>query len=424
MHWSPSSRTALAEAELEYPENHISKSIYVGFQVTSVGEAPAAKKLGSYLPRLKVAIWTTTPWTIPANMAVAVNADLDYSLVMHPELGDRVFVVAKDLVERLGEAVFKVGSPLKVLETLKGRELVGMKYTHPLFARESQVLEGGDYITTESGTGLVHTAPGHGQEDYLAGQKYGLDLLSPVDDAGRFTEEAGERFKGLDVLGDGNTEVIKALNETGALILMEPYNHKYPYDWRTKKPTIFRATDQWFASVDSFRQDALAAIETVQWLPDVGKKRISTMTESRSDWCISRQRSWGVPIPVFYRVIDGSFLMNDKTIAHIEKVFREHGSDAWWTMDVKDLLPGEHKGEAEHLQKGTDTMDVWFDSGSSWAGVVRSREGLQFPADVYLEGVDQHRGWFQSSLLTCVAATGGAPYKTVVTHGFVLDEKG
>lgn len=240
----------------------------------------------------------------------------------------------------------------------------------------------------------------------------------------RFTEEAGARFVGKDVLGDGNLDVIAALNETGTLILMEPYNHKYPYDWRTKKPTIFRATDQWFASVDSFRADALKAIDSVTWLPDVGKKRISTMTESRSDWCISRQRSWGLPIPVFYDKNDGSVLMNEETISHIEGVFRTHGSDAWWSMDIADLLPPSLKGEADRLVKGTDTMDVWFDSGSSWAGVVKSRQGLSFPADVYLEGSDQHRGWFQSSLLTCVAATGVAPYKTVVTHGFVLDEKG
>lgn len=206
--------------------------------------------------------------------------------------------------------------------------------------------------------------------------------------------------------------------------MLEPYNHKYPYDWRTKKPTIFRATDQWFASVDSFRADALKAIDEVQWIPEVGKRRISTMTESRSDWCISRQRSWGVPIPVFYRRSDGTPLMNDKTISHIEKVFKEHGSDSWWSWSVEDLLPAEHKAEAGDLDRGMDTMDVWFDSGSSWAGVVRARKELSYPADLYLEGSDQHRGWFQSSLLTSVAATGKPPYKMVVTHGFVLDEKG
>ena len=431
VHWSPSSRTALAEAELEYPENHVSKSIYVAFPVTSLEGCPGAATLAAAHPggiqALRVAIWTTTPWTIPANLAVAVNAELDYSVVTHPDLGEQAFVVAKDLVGKLAESVFKVSEKggLTVLATLKGRDLVGLKYRHPLFDRESQVLEGGDYITTESGTGLVHTAPGHGQEDYLTGMKFGLPLLSPVDDAGRFTEEAGPRFEGKDVLGDGNMEVIQALNETGSLILMEPYNHKYPYDWRTKKPTIFRATDQWFASVDSFRQDALAAIDTVTWLPEVGKKRISIMTESRSDWCISRQRSWGVPIPVFYSKEDGSTLMNEKTLAHLEGVFRKHGSDAWWTMETAELLPAEYKDQTGLWEKGTDTMDVWFDSGSSWAGVLKGRgEALSFPADVYLEGVDQHRGWFQSSLLTCVAATGVAPYKTVVTHGFVLDEKG
>ena len=397
-------------------------------QVTDLGGCPASETLRPHLPNLKVAIWTTTPWTIPANLAVAVNAALEYSLVTHPSLpGGGVYVVAKDLAEKLGGGVFKLGEgeTLQVLATVKGAELVGLTYRHPLFDRESKVLEGGDYITTESGTGLVHTAPGHGQEDYLTGQKYGLPLLSPVDDAGRFTKEAGPRFEGMDVLGDGNEEVIKALEECGALILMEPYPHKYPYDWRTKKPTIFRATDQWFASVDSFRHEALAAIERVQWLPEVGQKRIATMTESRSDWCISRQRSWGVPIPVLYHAQDGSVLMDEATIAHVEGVFRAHGSDAWWTMEVAELLPPQYRERAGDYVKGTDTMDVWFDSGSSWAGVVKARgEKLAFPADVYLEGVDQHRGWFQSSLLTCVAATGQAPYKSVVTHGFVLDEKG
>jgi len=430
VHWSPSSRTALAEAELEYPEDHVSKSIYVGFPVTSLEGCPGAAALSTAHPAgaqaLRVAVWTTTPWTIPANLAVAVNTEIDYSLVTHSDMPGEAYLVATDLVDKLAETVFKVSKGgLERLATLKGRDLVGLRYRHPLIDRESQIVEGGDYITTETGTGLVHTAPGHGQEDYLTGIKYGLPLLSPVDDAGRFTEEAGERFEGKDVLGDGNLEVIQALNETGALILMEPYHHKYPYDWRTKKPTIFRATDQWFASVDSFRQDALAAIDTVTWLPDVGKKRISTMTASRSDWCISRQRSWGVPIPVFYHVDDGSILMDDKTISHLEGVFREHGSDAWWTMEVADLLPIEYRERASLYLRGTDTMDVWFDSGSSWAGVLKNRkDDLQFPADVYLEGVDQHRGWFQSSLLTSVAATGVAPYKAVVTHGFVLDEKG
>jgi len=418
VHWSPSSRTALAEAELEYPDKHFSRSIYVGFPIESATDA-----LSSHADA-KVAIWTTTPWTMPANLAVAVNPDLDYSVVTNPTTGK--LIVATDLASKLAVTLklSEENASFETLATLKGSDLVGTTYKHPLYDRISPVLAGGDYITTESGTGLVHTAPGHGQEDYLTGMKNGLELLSPVDDAGRFTEEAGERFVGKDVLGDGNLEAIIALSEVGALLMEEKYQHKYPYDWRTKKPTIFRATSQWFCSIDGFKDAAMDAIDTVEWVPSVGKNRITSFVSGRSDWCISRQRSWGVPIPVFYDDSGENTLINDETIAHIEKIFAEHGSDAWWTMSVEELLPESLKSKAGKWTKGTDTMDVWFDSGSSWAGVVGERENLHYPADVYLEGSDQHRGWFQSSLLTSVAAQGVAPYKSVITHGFVLDEKG
>eukprot|EP01038_Epipyxis_sp_PR26KG_P006503 gene6503-8940_t len=436
VHWSPSSRTALAEAELEYPENHISKSIYVGFKVTQLSEKlldNPSFKLGD-LNDIRVAIWTTTPWTIPANLAVAVNSNIEYCLVSNPNQSPESplvkYIIAKDLMSsfsnKLGlEVTSDSSNQLIVHATMKGDDLAGVKYSHPLYDRISSIVIGGDYITTESGTGLVHTAPGHGQEDYLTGLKYNLPLLSPVNDLGCFTEEAGIQFVGLDVLGDGNIAVINALKECGALIKEEAYNHKYPYDWRTKKPTIFRATEQWFASVSNFREEALRAIDSVEWIPSVGKNRIYSMTESRGDWCISRQRSWGLPIPVFYNKNNNEPLMTPETLKHIENIFRVHGSDAWWEMSTAELLPeGSLRESADLYSKGTDTMDVWFDSGTSWAGVAQSRDELSYPVDLYLEGSDQHRGWFQSSLLTSVASQGKAPYKTVLTHGFVLDEKG
>jgi isoleucyl-tRNA synthetase len=422
VHWSPSSRTALAEAELEYPDNHVSKSIYVVFEVVEASDA--LKAYHSTDDPVKVAIWTTTPWTMPANLAVAINPSLSYSVVNHTSTGK--MIIATDLIETIAKKVdLPVSENFDTLCTIPGSDLVGTIYTHPLYDRNSPILEGGDYITTDSGTGLVHTAPGHGQEDYQTGLKNGLDLLSPVDDVGKFTVEAGERFVGLSVLKEGNQAIIDALTTEGALLRVEDYGHKYPYDWRTKKPTIFRATDQWFASVEGFRDAALKAVNTVQWVPEVGKNRINSFVKGRGDWCISRQRSWGVPMPVFYdRETGNEVLLNDNTLDHIEKIFADQGSDAWWKLDEVDLLPVEYKTEAGKWKKGTDTMDVWFDSGSSWAGVASSRDELKYPTDMYLEGSDQHRGWFQSSLLTSVAVKNQAPYKTVLTHGFVLDEKG
>lgn len=423
VHWSPSSKTALAEAELEYPEGHTSRSIYAAFPITGVAEA-VKPQLAEYQSDLGVAVWTTTPWTIPGNLAVAVNADLNYALVevSRPEVQNnfKYLIVAADLVESLSATL---GVELTVKATFKGQDLEHTTYRHPLFDRESPVVVGGDYITTESGTGLVHTAPGHGQEDYIVGQRYGLPILAPVDDNGDFTQEAGQ-FAGLNVLGDGNQAVIDALTAAGSLLKEEPYQHKYPYDWRTKKPTIFRATEQWFASVEGFREEALKAIASVKWIPAQGENRITPMVAERSDWCISRQRSWGVPIPVFYDEETGEPLLNAETIAHVQGIIAEKGSDAWWELSVAELLPESYRNNGRSYRRGTDTMDVWFDSGSSWAAVAKQRPELRYPADMYLEGSDQHRGWFQSSLLTSVAVNDIAPYKTVLTHGFALDEQG
>jgi len=422
VHWSPSSRTALAEAELEYPEGHTSPSVYAAFPVIKLGEGAA--ELKPYEDKLGVAIWTTTPWTIPGNLAVAVNHELEYAIVETED--SQYLIVAKDLVEQLSATL---ETDLTVKATVLGKALENTTYRHPLYDRESKVVIGGDFITTESGTGLVHTAPGHGQEDYITGQKYGLAILSPVDDGGRFTEEAGT-FAGLQVVAKGNEKVsegnqaiIDALQEAGALLKHEEYAHKYPYDWRTGKPTIFRATEQWFASVEGFRDQALEAIANVTWIPAQGEKRITPMVSDRSDWCISRQRSWGVPIPVFYDEETNEELLTEETINHVKAIIAEKGSDAWWELSVEELLPESYRNNGRTYRKGTDTMDVWFDSGSSWAAVAKGRN-LKYPVDMYLEGSDQHRGWFQSSLLTSVATNGIAPYKTVLTHGYVVDEKG
>ncbi|MBD2540438.1 isoleucine--tRNA ligase [Coleofasciculus sp. FACHB-SPT36] len=429
VHWSPSSKTALAEAELEYPEDsegrpaHTSRSLYAAFQMTNLGPA-VRSQLQPFLPDLGVAIWTTTPWTIPANLAVSLNPELTYAVVEVEAdslpISTKYLLVAADLVERLSTTL---STNLTVKATVPGKDLEHSTYQHPLFDRESPIVIGGDYVTTDSGTGLVHTAPGHGDEDYKVGQRYGLPLLSPVDADGNFTQEAGQ-FAGLNVLGDGNQAVIDALSQARSLLKEEPYVHKYPYDWRTKKPTIYRATEQWFASVEGFREEALKAIASVTWIPAQGENRITAMVADRSDWCISRQRNWGVPIPVFYDLETNEPLLNEETIAHVQAIIAEKGSDVWWEMPVEELLPESYRHNGRSYRKGTDTMDVWFDSGSSWAAVAKQRPELEYPADIYLEGSDQHRGWFQSSLLTSVATNDIAPYKTVLTHGFTLDEQG
>jgi isoleucyl-tRNA synthetase len=425
VHWSPSSRTALAEAELEYPDGHTSPSVYVAFPVVELPAALAGRlrllgiegaTTSDHREQVFVAIWTTTPWTLPANLAVSVNAALDYAICRDDQ---RFLVVASALVANL-EGI--LGRPLQQELTVKGAELEGILYRHPLLERTSPVVIGGDYITTESGTGLVHTAPGHGVDDFNTGRKAGLPVLCPVDEAGILTAEAGP-FAGLNVLKDANPAIITALRDAGVLLAEQRYEHRYPYDWRTRKPVIFRATEQWFASVAGFREQALEAIASVDWLPASGRNRIEAMVRDRGDWCISRQRTWGVPIPVFYHRVSGEVLVNAESLAHIQQLIAEHGSDVWWERDEAGLLPPAWADQAEQWRKGTDTMDVWFDSGSSWAGVLQER-GLSYPADLYLEGSDQHRGWFQSSLLTSVAVNGTAPYRTVLTHGFTLDEKG
>ena len=421
VHWSPSSRTALAEAELEYPDEHFSRSIFVALEVL--------KDEHSFLSNLKdinldtqnnifLAIWTTTPWTLPANEAVAVNPKIEY--VLGNDEKNNIYIFAKNLLEELTK---KLNTKFQIIKTFKGIDIDGMKYKHPTKNKVCSVHLGGDYITTESGTGLVHTAPGHGMDDFNLGQKYKLPVTCIVDEKGNLNKNA-EKFEGLNVLKDANEQIILDLLNQNILISEEQYKHRYPYDWRTKKPTIFRATKQWFASVEGFRSSALAAIDKVDWMPKTGRKRIHSMVNGRGDWCISRQRSWGVPIPVFYKKDSDEILLNEITIKHIQNLFAQYGADIWWEWNVDKLLPEKYSAEAQNWEKGLDTMDVWFDSGSSWAAVCNQRDELNFPADLYLEGSDQHRGWFQSSLLTSVAVNNKAPYKKVLTHGFALDENG
>lgn len=409
VYWSPSSESSLAEAEIEYHDKK-SPSIYVSFPVT---DGKGVLDEGT-----KLVIWTTTPWTIPANLGISVHADLDYVEVAH---GGSTFVVAKELLEDVAKEL--AWTDYEVVRTVKGQELEHIQAKHPLYDRTSLVMLG-DHVTTDSGTGCVHTAPGHGEDDFLIGKKYGLDVLCPVDERGVMTEEA-PGFAG-EFYDKANKSITEALDEAGALEALTFITHSYPHDWRTKKPVIYRATAQWFVSIDAFREQILKAIDETEFTPAWGETRLYNMLRDRGDWNISRQRVWGVPIPVFYAE-NGDPVITEETIAHIADLFRAHGSNIWFERTTAELLPEgfTHPSSPNGIfTKEMDIMDVWFDSGSSHQAVLDEREDLQYPADLYLEGSDQYRGWFNSSLTTSVAINGIAPYKGVLSHGFTLDGNG
>ncbi|MDM5207213.1 isoleucine--tRNA ligase [Cytobacillus kochii] len=409
VYWSPSSESALAEAEIEYKDKQ-SASIYVGFKVKDGKDV--------LTDDVRIIIWTTTPWTMPANLGISVHPKLKYVVV---EVDNEKYLVAEDLLATVSEEIGWENP--KVVQTIQGSDLEYVTAEHPLYGRDSLVMLG-DHVTTDAGTGCVHTAPGHGEDDFYIGSKYGLDVLCPVDDKGVMTEEA-PGFEGL-FYDKANKPITEKLEEVGALLKLSFIKHSYPHDWRTKKPVIFRATAQWFASIKDFRQELLQAINDTTFTPAWGETRLYNMVRDRGDWCISRQRAWGVPIPVFYAE-NGEEIITDETINHVSNLFREHGSNVWFEKEAKELLPEgfTHPGSPNGVfTKETDIMDVWFDSGSSHQAVLLEREDLQRPADLYLEGSDQYRGWFNSSLSTGVAVTGKAPYKGILSHGFVLDGEG
>ena len=410
IYWSPSSESALAEAEIEY-RDHTSPSIYVAFDLVS--EDGVVEK------GTKFVIWTTTPWTLPANLGIAVHPDFEYQVVKY---NGESYLLAKErvnfLAEQFGWENYEEG------KVIFGKELEYLLCQHPFLDRTSTLILA-DYVTLDSGTGLVHTAPGHGVDDYLVGQgKYKLGVLSPVDNQGVLTEEAGQ-FAGKFVF-DANKDIIAYLAETGALLKQENITHSYPHDWRSKKPIIFRSTPQWFCSVDTFRSELLEAVDNTKFYSEWGKPRLYNMIRDRGDWVISRQRVWGVPIPVFYAE-NGEEILDIELIEHVAKIFEEEGSNVWFYKEAKELLPegythpGSPNGE---FTKEMDIMDVWFDSGTSHQGCCAIREDLTYPADLYLEGSDQYRGWFNSSLITSVAVSGVAPYKELVSAGFVMDGNG
>lgn len=417
VYWCPDCKTALAEAEIEYA-NDPCHSIYVKFNVTDdLGKLTA---MGADLSKTYFVIWTTTTWTLPANVAICVGPNFEYSLI---KCDGEFYVMASELVSSAMEDAGK--TDYEVVGTINGAELEYMKTQHPFIDRTSLVIVG-DHVTLESGTGCVHTAPGHGVDDFIVCKNYPeIPVVVPVDENGVLTEEAGQ-FAGLKT-DDANKPIAMHLEEIGALFAIKKIEHQYPHCWRCHNPIIFRATSQWFCSVDAFKKDAVAETEKVKWFPEWGKDRMQSMLLDRADWCISRQRKWGVPIPVFYCSECGKEIIDNDAMMNVSKIFAEEGSDAWFIRDAKDFLPEGFKCPHCHSDKGfekeKDIMDVWFDSGSTHAAVL-SRPYLKYPADVYLEGADQYRGWFQSSLLTAVATGKGAPYKEISTHGWTVDGEG
>jgi isoleucyl-tRNA synthetase len=435
VHWCISCRTALAEAEVEYAEDHVSPSIDVRFPLAEVDRDRLAEAHPALAgKRVFAVIWTTTPWTLPANLALAVHPEADYAF--YPVEGtDDVVLLAKALREA-SEARWRApGNPAGALPALgpalaetTGAALERLRFRHPWIDRDSPVLLA-DYVTLDTGTGIVHTAPGHGWDDYLSGIRYGLDIYCPVDEAGRFQPEV-ERFAGQRVF-DANPAIVDFLRERGALLQAGKDRHSYPICWRCKHPIIFRATEQWFIALDegrpTLREQALAAIAESKWIPAWGEDRIRNMIATRPDWCISRQRLWGVPIPAFYCKGCGEILLRAELVRHVAGIFAVETADAWYVREAKDLVPAGvvcPKCGGTTFDKETDILDVWFDSGSSHAATLGQREDLPWPADVYLEGSDQHRGWFHSSLLVGVATRGRAPYRQVITHGFTVDGDG
>lgn len=432
VYWSPSSGTALAEAELEYNESHSSNAAFIAFPVRNFESLGLGEGLDRLPPR--AAIWTTTPWTVPANKAIAVNPDIEYCVLDSPAHGQ--LLVASNRVEELGKAIQEV--PKIVIEGIKGEQLAGARYSHPLLPEGTplQPILMANFVTADSGTGLVHCAPGHGMDDYLLCQKHGIEPFSPVDENGMFAEDAlpGSDIRGLEVLYGGTRRVFELLGEAGALLASQPgFKHKYPYDWRTKLPVIVRATAQWFADVDGIKGVAVDSLDKVEFVPESGKSRLMAFVRGRSEWCISRQRAWGVPIPALYDAETNEPLLTEESVEHIIGILQEKGADTWWGNEIpNDLwLPDKIRETGKKYIRGGETMDVWFDSGTSWAtlkNLIGERRERPL-ADLYLEGSDQHRGWFQSSLLTSIASSPSAelakpPYGMVVTHGFCLDEKG
>jgi isoleucyl-tRNA synthetase len=416
--WAPGLRSALADAELEYHE-HVSTSIYVAFPVTEPSQVLAG------LGEAYVLIWTTTPWTIPSNMAIALHPELDYRVV---RVDGKVFLVADYLADSLADKLGWNGA--ERVAVLKGAACEGVVARHPLYDRPSPVVFA-DYVAVDEGTGCVHTAPGHGKEDFETGRRFGLEPFCPVDEAGVYTAEVGERLAGRPVL-QANDEVCTMLQEVGALVKVEPYRHQYPYDWRAHEPVVVRATTQWFMDIDhpvdgsTHRRKAVEAVNHVRWYPAEGLDRITPMVEHRPDWCLSRQRAWGVGIPAFYCGQCGGTVMDERSLDHVVEVVRREGSDVWFERAPSELLPDDYRcphcgGSPERFRKETDVLDVWFDSGSTHQVCYGADE---LPVDLYLEGSDQHRGWFNSSLMVGVGVSGRAPYKSVVTHGFVLDQEG